>query len=111
MGSYETIDPILWAWADARGLHVYAGHKQNDVRSITVYLWMGDKHESTGHIWFDPPNELGLVGVHAAAGSFRFDDAVAPERLPDALDALDERLMERKQREHAADQTSISPRM
>jgi hypothetical protein len=110
MGCYTAIDPILRAWAEARGLHVYAGHTQNEVRSITVYLWMGDKHESTGHIWFDPPNELGLVGVHAAAGSFRFDDAVAPERLADALDAISERLTERKQRADAA-QTSISPRM
>ncbi len=69
MGGYKTIDPILLAWAEARGLHVYTGHKQNDVRSMTIYLWIGARHESTGHIWLDPPNELGLVGVHAAAGS------------------------------------------
>jgi hypothetical protein len=111
MSGYEKIDAILRQWAQARGLHVYAGHKQNEVRSITVYLWMGDRHESTGHIWLDPQNELGLIGVHAAAGSFRFDDAVAPDRLADALDAVSERLTERKQRTDAAAQTSISPRM
>ena len=111
MTGYSVIDPILDGWARPRGLHVYTGHKHNHVRSITVYLWMGDRHESTGHIWIDPPNELGLVGVHAADGSFRFDDAVRPEHLPGSLDAVSERLMERKRRAEAADQTSISPRM
>jgi hypothetical protein len=110
MGDYTMIDPILREWADARGLHVYTGHKQNDVRSMTVYLWIGARHESTGHIWLDPPNELGLVGVHAAAGSFRFDDAVSPERLSAALDAVSDRLADHKQRVDAA-QTSISPRI
>jgi len=98
MGDYKTIDPILSAWADARGLHVYSGHKQNDVRSMTIYLWIGARHESTGHIWLDPPNELGLVGLHAAAGSFRFDDAVKPEKLSAALDNLFDRLFQNKQR-------------
>jgi hypothetical protein len=111
MDTYTAIDPILSAWAEARGLHVYTGHKHNDVRSVTVYLWMGARHESTGHIWLDPPSELGLVGVHAASGSFRFDDAVPPERLASALDSLSDRLTEHKQRMDAADQTSISPRM
>jgi hypothetical protein len=111
MSGYSPTDPILHAWAEARGLHVYSGHKQNDVRSITVYLWMGDRHESTGHIWIDPPNELGLVGVHAAQGSFRFDDAVRPEQLCAALDAASDRLTERKKRADAMSQTSISPRM
>jgi hypothetical protein len=110
MGDYATIDPILNSWAEARGLHVYTGHKQNHVRSMTVYLWIGARHESTGHIWIDPPNELGLVGLHAAGGAFRFDDAVAPERLASALDAVSERLFEHRQRLDAA-QTSISPRM
>jgi hypothetical protein len=98
MGGYKTIDPILFAWAEARGLHVYTGHKQNDVRSMTIYLWIGARHESTGHIWLDPPNELGLVGVHAAERAFRFDDAVAPERLSSALDDLYDRLVENRRR-------------
>src|SRR5690242_5272954 len=102
MGDYKTIDPILREWADARGLHVYTGHKQNDVRSMTIYLWVGARHESTGHIWLDPVNELGLVGLHAAAGSFRFDDAVKPETLSAALDALFNRLFENKQRADVA---------
>jgi hypothetical protein len=101
MSGYDQIDPILRTWADAHGLHVYTGHKQNNVRSMTVYLWMGARHESTGHIWLDPPNELGLVGIHAAAGSFRFDDAVKPERLSVALDDLRDRLSENKQRAEA----------
>jgi len=98
MGDYTTIDPIVRNWADARGLHVYTGHKQNDVRSMTVYLWIGARHESTGHIWLDPLNELGLIGVHAAQGSFRFDDAVQPEKLSSALDGLYDRLAENKRR-------------
>jgi hypothetical protein len=101
MGGYNAIDPILLGWAEARGLHVYTGHKQNDVRSMTVYLWIGARHESTGHIWLDPPNELGLVGVHAAQGAFRFDDAVKLEKLSSALENLFDRLFENKQRAEA----------
>jgi len=110
MGDYKAIDPVLRSWAEARGLHVYTGHKQNEVRSVTIYLWLGDRHESTGHIWVDPVNELGLVGVHAAAGTFRFDDAVPPEQLSSALDAVSEQLAEHRRRMEAA-QTSISPRI
>ena len=101
MGSYKVIDPILLGWAEARGLHVYTGHKQNDVRSMTIYLWIGARHESTGHIWLDPENELGLVGVHAGQGAFRFDDAVKPEKLSAALDNLFDRLFETKRRVEA----------
>jgi len=98
MGDFKTIDPIIHAWAEGRGLHVYTGHKQNTVRSMTVYIWIGQRHESTGHIWLDPPNELGLVGIHSAAGSFRFDDAVSLERLSTSLDDLYDRLAENKRR-------------
>ena len=98
MGDYTAIDPIVRNWADTRGLHLYTGHKQNDVRSMTVYLWIGARHESTGHIWLDPLNELGLIGVHAAQGSFRFDDAVQPETLSSALDGLYDRLAENRRR-------------
>ena len=98
MGSYETIDPIVRGWAEARGLHLYTGHKQNAVRSMTVYIWIDQRHESTGHIWLDPPNELGLVGIHAAQGAFRFDDAVRPENLSTALDNLHDRLFDNKRR-------------
>src|SRR5262245_36889424 len=98
LGSYASIDPLLFAWAEAPGLQVYTGHKQSTVRSVTVDLWIGARHESTGHIWLDPQNELGLVGVHAAAGSFRFDDAVSPEKLSSALDGLYDRLAENKRR-------------
>ena len=101
MGDFKTIDPIIQAWAETRGLHVYVGHKQNNVRSMTVYIWIGQRHESTGHIWLDPPNELGLVGIHGAAGSFRFDDAVQPEKLSVALDGLFDRLAENKKRVEA----------
>ena len=111
MGDYKAIDSMVLGWAEARGLHVYTGHKQNDVRSITIYVWFGARHESTGHIWIDPKNELGLVGVHAAAGAFRFDDAVPPGQLLSALDGLSDRLADHQQRAEAAAQTSISPRM
>jgi len=43
-------------------------------------------------------NELGLVGVHAAQESFRFDDAVQPQTLASALDGLYDRLAENKRR-------------
>ena len=101
MGDFKIIDPIIHAWAEARGLHVYTGHKQNSVRSMTIYIWIGQRHESTGHIWLDPPNELGLVGIHAAQGAFRFDDAVKPEKLSAALDHLYDRLFENKRRVEA----------
>ena len=101
MSSYETVDPIIQGWAEARGLHLYTGHKQNSVRSMTIYIWIGHRHESTGHIWLDPPSELGLVGIHAAQGAFRFDDAVKPEQLSAALDGLYDRLADNKRRVEA----------
>jgi hypothetical protein len=92
MNDYSGIDPTLMGWAESHGLHVYTGNRQNVVRSVTVYVWAGARHESTGHIWLDPPNELGLVGLHAANRGFRLDDAVPLSGLEAALDAVWERL-------------------
>ena len=101
MTGYAEIDAILMPWAERRGLHVYTGHRQNVVRSVTIYVWMGTRHESTGHVWIDGLNELGLVGVHAAAGTFRVDDAVPLAELAGALDAACEKLAAQKQRSEA----------
>ena len=92
MSDYSTVDPILMPWAQKRGLHVYTGHRQNVVRSVTIYVWLGSRHDSTGYIWLDPPNELGLIGLHAAHRGFRLDEAVALNGLESALDAACERL-------------------
>ena len=92
MSDYAAIDSILMPWAQARGLHVYTGNPQNVVRSITIYVWNGARHDSTGHIWLDSPNELGLVGLHAANLSFRVDEAVPLSMLEAALDAVCARL-------------------
>ena len=94
MSDYSQIDAILMPWAQARGLHVYTGHRQNVVRSVTVYVWIGTRHDSTGHIWLDPPNDLGLVGLHAAQGSFRLDETVPVCELAAVLDAACDRLAE-----------------
>ncbi len=102
MSDFAPIDAVLMPWAQARGLHVYTGHKQNVVRSVTLYVWMGAKHDSIGHIWLDPPNELGLVGLHAALGSYREHEAVPPEQLSSALDAVWERLTAHKARGEAS---------
>ena len=56
MKEFAAVDPVLMPWAEARGLHVYTGHKQNVVRSLTVYVWQGARHDSLGHIWLDAPN-------------------------------------------------------
>jgi hypothetical protein len=101
MTGYAEIDAVLVPWAEKRGLHVYSGHRQNVVRSVTIYVWIGSRHESTGHVWIDPINEMGLVGIHAAAGNFRFDDAVTLAGLPAALDAACEDLAAHKQRSEA----------
>ncbi len=101
MTGYAEIDSVLMPWAERRGLHVYTGHRQNVVRSVTVYVWMGSHHESTGHVWIDGLNELGLVGIHAAAGTFRFDDAVPLAELSGALDRACEKLDAHKQRSEA----------
>jgi hypothetical protein len=98
MAGYTEIDPILMKWAEARGLHVYTGHRQNVVRSVTVYVWIGPRHDSTGHIWIDPISDMGLVGVHAAVGAFRIDEAVPLSGLAAALDADTDRLAEQKRR-------------
>lgn len=92
MSEYSAVDSVLLPWAASHGLHVYTGHKQNIVRSVTLYVWMGTRHESTGHIWIDPPNEMGLIGLHGAHRGFRFDEAVPLSGLEAALDAACERL-------------------
>ena len=94
MSDFRAIDPILMPWAHARGLHVYTGNPQNVVRSITIYVWNASRHDSTGHIWLDSPNELGLVGLQAANLSFRLDEAVPLGGLEAALDRICERLAE-----------------
>jgi hypothetical protein len=101
MTGYAEIDAVLAPWAERRGLHVYTGHRQNVVRSVTIYVWIGSRHESTGHVWIDPINEMGLVGIHAAAGNFRFDDAVPLAALTGALDAACEKLAAHKRRSEA----------
>src|SRR3954469_14114895 len=98
MTGYGDIDGVLFPWAETRGLHVYTGHRQNVVRSVTVYVWMGSRNESTGHLWIDPINEMGLIGVHAAVGTLRFDEAVTLAGLRNALDAACEKLAAHKQR-------------
>jgi hypothetical protein len=96
MGDFRDIDPVLMKWADARALHVYTGHKQNVVRSVTIYVWIGSRHESTGHIWLDPPNELGLVGLHAAHRSFQLDEAVPIRELEAGLDRMADELLQHR---------------
>jgi hypothetical protein len=97
MSDYTEIDPVLMAWAARRGLHVYTGNPQNVVRSITIYVWNGSRHDSTGHVWLDSPNELGLVGLHVANRGFRFDEAVPLNGLEAALDVACERLAAQNQ--------------
>src|SRR3954463_15416186 len=102
MTGYGDIDGILFPWAEARGLHVYTGHRQNVVRSVTIYVWIGSPPQThphnllrpPGHIWLDPPNELGLIGLHAGHRDFRIDEAVPLSDLEAALDKLCERLAE-----------------
>jgi len=96
MDDFSTVDAVLMPWAEARGLHVYTGHKQNVVRSVTLYVWLGARPDSLGHIWLDAPNELGLVGLHAALGHYREDEAVPVAQLGAALDALWRRLTAQK---------------
>jgi hypothetical protein len=67
MNDYSAIDPYLVALGPKpRGCTSTPATGKNVVRSVTIYVWMDTRHESTGHIWLDPPNDLGLVGVHAA---------------------------------------------
>src|SRR6266576_2346835 len=101
MAGYAEIASVLMPWASRRGLHVYMGHRQNVVRSVTIYVWMESRHESTGHVWVDPINDMGLVGIHAAAGNFRFDDAVPLAGLTNALDAACKKLAVHQQRSEA----------
>jgi hypothetical protein len=96
MTDYAAVDAVLFPWAEARGLHVYTGHRQNIVRSVTIYVWIESRHESTGHIWLDSPNEFGLIGLHAAHRDFRIDEAVALSELAAALDSVSDRLAAHK---------------
>jgi hypothetical protein len=98
MGDFSAIDAVLMPWAEARGLHVYTGHKQNVVRSMTLFVWLDARHDSIGHVWLDPLNELGLAGLHGSLGSYREDEAVPIESLASALDEVWERLAAQKTR-------------
>ena len=101
MDSFGAIDAVLLPWAQTRGLHVYKGHVQNPVRSVTMYVWIGARHESTGHLWLDAPSDLGLVGLHAAYRHFRMDEAVPPGDLDAALEKAENALMAQKLRDMA----------
>ena len=101
MSDFRGVDSVLLPWAEARGLHVYTGHRQNEVRSVTLYVWIGARHESLGHIWLDPPGELELVGLHAAQGTFRLDEAVGLDGLNLALDAAWDKLAAHRARVEA----------
>jgi len=62
MTGYETIDPILMAWARKKGVHVYTQYQGVDVRSIAIYEPSGQERG----MWIDPVDNEGRVRVRLA---------------------------------------------
>ncbi len=61
--NYETIDPTIDKWRSEHDLHIYTSAKEEQVRSVH----MVDRKARTYRIWIDPPDEKGIVMVHACA--------------------------------------------
>ena len=58
--SYETIDPIITAWASKHTLQIYTTSRDVEVRSIDFLNPSGRKCQ----LWIDPPDPQGIVQVH-----------------------------------------------
>ncbi len=59
--SFQAVDSILGTWARKHGLSIATVYRDEEVRSIELVDRRGDRYQ----IWIDPPDALGLVGIHA----------------------------------------------
>lgn len=58
--AYETIDSIIYPWAQKHSLHIDTNYKDDEVRSIEIIRSEGRRFQ----IWIDPP--LGAqIHIHA----------------------------------------------
>ena len=90
MTGYETIDPILMAWANKRVVHVYRRHQDCDVRSMLMYEPSGEQR----HMWLDPIDDAGMVRIRAAkSDGWKHDRSVWLAELANALDEVYDDLM------------------
>ena len=58
--NYESIDPIISAWAAKHTLHLYTTYRDEEVRSVDLIGSAGRKCQ----LWIDAPDQSGNVLVH-----------------------------------------------
>lgn len=58
--SYESIDPVIAAWATEHALHLYTTYRDEEVRSVDLVGSNGRKCQ----LWIDAPDQSGNVQVH-----------------------------------------------
>jgi len=77
--SYKSIDPIIYAWAKDRNLHVYTEHREEEVRSVDL---VGTTGERRCQLWIDAPEATGRVHISIWDYQKRRQDVTAtPENL------------------------------
>jgi hypothetical protein len=64
------------------GGHLFARQKDAEIRSIVIYQPSGQQR----HLWIDPVDGRGTVGIHAATfDGWKLDCSVPPAALANAL--------------------------
>jgi hypothetical protein len=58
--NYESIDPIITAWAARHTLHVYTTYRDEEVRSVDLVGSDGYKCQ----LWIEAPDQSGSAKVH-----------------------------------------------
>ena len=86
MTNYAAIDRVLMPWAQKHELHVYARERERPLRSIILYYWAGNRHESAGHLWLEGPDANGDVTVHGAQPEWYQKRTVPLDRLETTLE-------------------------
>jgi hypothetical protein len=71
--SYESIDPIITAWAAKHTLHLYTTYRDEEVRSVDMVGSNGRKCQ----LWIDAPDKSGNVQVHVWDYKKRREDCKA----------------------------------
>jgi len=81
--NYESIDPIINAWATKNTLHIYTTSRDEEVRSVSLVGSNGRKCQ----LWIDAPDQSGNVQVHVWDYKKRREDCKATvDDLPRCLE-------------------------
>jgi hypothetical protein len=59
--NYNTIDPIIFSWAEENSLYLYKQYKDEETRSVSFADNVGNVRFQ---IWIDPLDDDGNIAVH-----------------------------------------------